>query len=135
MKSENHEITVKTTHDGLLSMIPTTEIRTLQNVYVESKTGGRPVHVFSATSGLDGFMSVLRSTGIALLFHPAIEFDAEVGLYVGKCLVIREIFQFVRVFGSVIQLLSGSARISLDQVVGVTIGPGFSHPRGPVRIV
>lgn len=92
MNSEKHEITVKTTHDGLPSMMPTTKIRTLQNIYIESRAGGRPIHVFPATSGLDGFVGVLRRAGIALLFHPAVKFGAEAGLDIGKGRIGREIF-------------------------------------------
>jgi len=60
--------------------------------------------MFSAACGLDGFVGVLRIAGIALLFHPAVEFGTEACLDIGKLRVVREIFQFVRVFGRVVKL-------------------------------
>ena len=90
-----------------------------QNGYIESKPGGRDVYVFSATCGLDGFMSVLRGAGIALLFHPAVELGAEAGLDIGKRRVLSEIFQFVRIFGRVVKLLGGPVHVLLANAVQV----------------
>jgi hypothetical protein len=102
MNRENHEIAVKTTNGGFLSMMPCYSNTHAQKDHIELKHGGRPVHVFSAMCGFDGLVGVLRSTGIALLFHPAVEFGTEAGFDIGMCRIVHEISLFVRVFVRVV---------------------------------
>ncbi|OHB64982.1 MAG: hypothetical protein A2168_09435 [Planctomycetes bacterium RBG_13_50_24] len=135
MNRENREITVKTTNSGFFSMMLCYRNTHAQNIYTESKPGGRPVDVFSAMCGLAGFVRILRHAGIALLFHPSVDFGDGAGLDIGKRRLVRDIFQFVRIFGRAVQLLGGPVHVSLDEIISIGIVPGVAYPRCPVRIV